>query len=144
MFLPGLGAFVRLQQYPASPREDARVGLAGPMWGLFAAAAGGAGAGVPGWPSGASVARAAAWLNLFNLLPLGSLDGGRGFRSLSRGQRWLVAGCMALAWGISHEAILGLLCIVGAARASFGQGAEPDRGVLGQFAFLVVALAGLC
>jgi len=25
-----------------------------------------------------------------------------------------------------------------------GQAAEPDRGVLAQFAFLVVALAGLC
>jgi Zn-dependent protease len=144
MFVPGLGAFVRMEQYPVSPREDARVGLAGPMWGLFAAGAAWAGALATGWPSWAAVARTAAWLNLFNLLPLASLDGGRGFRSLSRGQRWLLVGCLALAWGISHEAILGLLCIVAAARASFGQGAEPDRGVLAQFAFLVIALAGLC
>ena len=56
----------------------------------------------------------------------------------------MLVGCLALAWWISHEAILGLLCIVAAARASFGQGAEPDRGVLAQFAFLVTALAGLC
>ena len=33
------GAFIRLKQYPASPREEARVGLAGPIWGLGAAAA---------------------------------------------------------------------------------------------------------
>ena len=144
MFVPGLGAFVRMEQYPVSPREDARVGLAGPKWGLVAAAAAWAGAVATGWASWAAVARAAAWLNLFNLLPLASLDGGRGFRSLSRGQRWLLVGCLALTWGMSHEAILGLLCIVGAARASFGQAAAPDRGVLGQFAFLVVALAGLC
>jgi len=144
MFVPGLGAFVRMEQYPVSPREDARVGLAGPTWGLFAAAAAWTGAVATGWASWAAVARAAAWLNLFNLLPLASLDGGRGFRSLSRGQRWLLVGCLALAWGMSHEAILGLLCLVAAARAGFGQGAEPDRGVLGQFAFLVVALAGLC
>jgi Zn-dependent protease len=144
MFVPGLGAVVRMEQYPVSPREDARVGLAGPMWGLFAAAAAWAGALATGWPSWAAVARTAAWLNLFNLLPLASLDGGRGFRSLSRGQRWLLVGCLALAWGLSHEAILGLLCIVAAVRAGFGQAAQPDRGVLAQFAFLVLALAGLC
>ena len=144
MFVPGLGAFVRMEQYPVTPREDARVGLAGPMWGLFAAAAAWAGALATGWPSWAAVARAAAWLNLFNLLPLASLDGGRGFRSLSRGQRWLVVGCLALAWGTTHEGILALLFVVAAARASFGQPAEPDRGVLGQFAFLVLALAALC
>ena len=32
MFLPGIGAVVRLQQHPASPSEDARIGLAGPLW----------------------------------------------------------------------------------------------------------------
>ena len=38
MFIPGVGAFVRLGQYPVDAREDARVGLAGPLWGLVAAA----------------------------------------------------------------------------------------------------------
>ena len=37
MFIPGFGAFVRLKAYPANPGEDARVGLAGPFWGLGAA-----------------------------------------------------------------------------------------------------------
>ena len=32
MFLPGVGAVVRLRQPPASPSEDARIGLAGPLW----------------------------------------------------------------------------------------------------------------
>jgi len=144
MFVPGLGAFVRMEQYPVSPREDARVGLAGPMWGLAAAAATWVVAVATGWPSWAAVARTAAWLNLFNLLPIASLDGGRGFRSLSRAQRWVLVGCLALAWGFSHEAILGLLGIVAALRAGFGQAGEPDNGVLAQFAFLVLALAGLC
>lgn len=36
MFIPGFGALVRLKQNPASPVEDARVGLAGPLWGLGA------------------------------------------------------------------------------------------------------------
>ena len=34
MFLPGLGAVVRLKQYPRTAMEDARVGLAGPIWGV--------------------------------------------------------------------------------------------------------------
>src|SRR2546430_4861243 len=40
MFIPGVGAVVRLKQYPADRREDARVGLAGPLWGRPAAAGG--------------------------------------------------------------------------------------------------------
>ena len=39
MFIPGFGAMVRLHEYPASPKEDAEVGLAGPVWGLGAAVA---------------------------------------------------------------------------------------------------------
>ena len=37
MFLPGLGAVVLLKQQLVSPRENARMGLAGPLWGLGAA-----------------------------------------------------------------------------------------------------------
>jgi len=36
MFIPGVGAFIRLKQYPTDRREDARVGLAGPIWGAGA------------------------------------------------------------------------------------------------------------
>jgi Zn-dependent protease len=39
MFVPGLGAFVRLKQYPSDAHEDARTGLAGPLWGLGASLA---------------------------------------------------------------------------------------------------------
>jgi Zn-dependent protease len=31
-----------------------------------------------------AIARVGAWINLFNLLPIPPLDGGRGFRPLSR------------------------------------------------------------
>src|SRR6185369_768538 len=36
MFVPGLGAFVRLKSHPPTPAQDARVGLAGPVWGAAA------------------------------------------------------------------------------------------------------------
>jgi len=38
MFVPGFGAFVRMHEHAATPSEDARIGLAGPLWGLGAAA----------------------------------------------------------------------------------------------------------
>ena len=39
LFIPGLGAVIRLRQSFINPREDARVGLAGPIWGCGAALA---------------------------------------------------------------------------------------------------------
>ena len=48
MFVPGVGALVRLQQPVTNTREDADIGLAGPIYGLgaalFAGATGAAGA----------------------------------------------------------------------------------------------------
>ena len=77
LFIPGLGALIRLQQQIVNPREDADIGLAGPIYGLGAAAVS-----LGLWycteqPIFAAIAGVGAWINLFNLLPLGSLDGGR-------------------------------------------------------------------
>ena len=98
MFIPGLGAMVRLKESPASAREDARVGLAGPIWGLAAALLTYAAYGLTGWASLAAIARVAAWINLFNLIPVWQLDGSRGFRALTRLQRGLVTAVMAAMW----------------------------------------------
>lgn len=54
MFIPGVGAFVRMHEHAATPSEDAQIGLAGPIWGLGAAlaalAAGGSGSSSPRSP----------------------------------------------------------------------------------------------
>ena len=97
MFIPGLGAMVRMKQYPQSPREDARVGLAGPVWGLGAALLTYAVYLGSGWEAWAAIARVAAWINLFNLIPVWQLDGSRGFASLVRPHRWIAVGAIALA-----------------------------------------------
>ena len=81
MFIPGLG-LVRLQQQVVNPREDAEIGLAGPIYGLGAALAC-----LCMWlatkqPIFAAVAGVGAWINLFNLLPIGYLHGGRGFHAM--------------------------------------------------------------
>src|SRR5256714_11336580 len=74
MFIPGVGAVVRLKQYPADRREDARVGLAGPIWGPGAAAVGFGGNRGPGHRMLGAIAHFGAWTNLFHLLPVRRLD----------------------------------------------------------------------
>ncbi|HEX7860769.1 MAG TPA: site-2 protease family protein [Verrucomicrobiae bacterium] len=142
MFIPGLGAFIRMKQYPASPHEDARVGLAGPVWGLGAAVASwliflGTGA-----PIFAAIARFGAWVNLFNLLPIFQLDGGHAFRALTKKERALIAALMFVMWITTHEGLLLILAAVAAFRA-FQKDAptQRDTKILLHFAFLIITLS---
>jgi len=142
MFLPGLGAVVRLHQYPQSPLEDARVGLAGPIWGLGASLATLVLFYATQLPIIAAIATVGAWINLFNLLPVWQLDGARGFRSLSRQQRWIALAVIAATWVLTQEGLLVLLGI-GAAFQCFAKNAPEDgdaRGLL-SYAGLVISLA---
>jgi Zn-dependent protease len=144
MFIPGLGAFVRLKQSPATVREDARVGLAGPVWGLATAIVCALLGQVLQGELLRALAKTGAWINLFNLLPLGSLDGGRAFRALSRPFRLTALAALALAWWISRDGIL-LLLMAGAGYRCFGRDTptEGDRGALATYVVLVVSLAAL-
>ena len=145
MFIPGVGAFVRLKQSPASAREDARVGLAGPLWGLAAAVAAALAYLATGSPIWGAIARFGAWVNLFNLLPVWQLDGGRGFRALSRGQRWMVAAVMGVAWLASGEGLLVLVGLAAAARAWGSEAPEEgDQRAFLELLVLVAALSALC
>ena len=146
MFIPGFGALVRLRQSPASPREDARIGLAGPLWGLGAALVAYGVYRATGWASWAAIARIGAWLNLFNLLPFWQLDGARGFHSLSRGQRLMAAGGIAIAWLFTREGLLLLLLLLALVQAfrSRPEASGGDRVALGQYLLLVGVLSALC
>ncbi len=142
MFIPGIGAVVRLKQYPVTPREDARVGLAGPIWGLAAAAVAYAVYRATGSQTWGAIAQVGAWVNLFNLLPVWQLDGARGFRALTRGDRWVVVALVALMWVATHEGLLVLLFLV-SGYAAFRSPApeEGDRRALFEFGMLVVVLS---
>lgn len=118
MFIPGVGAFVRMQESPASPREDARVGLAGPWWGLGAAVGSFAVHAATGMKFWLAIAHTGAWINLFNLLPVWQLDGGRGANALSRVQRVLLLLATLALWAYTHEGLLLLLGIGFAWRVS--------------------------
>ena len=142
MFIPGFGAFIRQKQYPASDHEDARVGLAGPLWGLFAATAAYVIHLASGYQIYAAIAQWGAVLNLFNLLPVWQLDGSHGFRALSKLERAGVALLCGLMSMIVHQPWLLIICIVAAFRA-FEPSAPQKRNatIFTEFAFLVIALS---
>jgi Zn-dependent protease len=142
MFIPGLGAVVRLDQYPQTAREDARVGLAGPVWGLGASVAVLLAFWATGYPLLAAVGAVGAWINLFNLVPFWQLDGGRGFRSLSRPQRWIAVAVIAATWAVTREGLLVLLLIAAGFQCLSKNAPESGdtRGLL-TYAGLVGSLA---
>jgi Zn-dependent protease len=141
MFIPGVGAFVRMKQYPATPSEDATVGLAGPLWGLGAAVVTYALFLLTGNGIFAALTHIGALINVFNLMPLGPLDGGRGFRALSRPQRWLAMLVTGAIWYFTNEGLLLLVLIMGVLRALATDAPERgDRAVLAKFVLLVAGL----
>jgi Zn-dependent protease len=144
MFIPFVGAIVRMRQYPHDVGEDARVGLAGPIWGLGSAVAAWLAAITTGLPIWYAIAHTAAWLNLFNLLPIWQLDGGRGFRALTRKQRGIAAAAAVAMWALTHQTIL-LLIALGAGYRLFSRDypAEDDNVVLMQYVGLIVLLSML-
>jgi Zn-dependent protease len=76
-FIPGLGAFVAQKQMTANNVQDAASALAGPVVGIAASAicqAYGIATGNPFWVVAAHIGYL---LNLFNLIPVLPLDGGR-------------------------------------------------------------------
>ncbi len=144
MFIPGIGALVRLKQYPPTPRADARVGLAGPIWGLGAALACYAVFLATGAQIWGAIAKTAGFLNLFNLIPVWQLDGGRGFRSLSRVERWIMLAVTLVAWWLTKEGLL-LLIALGAIYRAFQKDAPTERDPVGLAIFtgLIAALSWL-
>ncbi len=142
MFVPGLGAYVRLHENPANPVENARVGLGGPVWGLIATALCFGAFELSGAPILGALTRLSAWINLFNLLPFWQLDGNRGLAALTKMQRLALAGVTLVAFVLTHEGLLVLITIMIAFRA-FGKDAavNGDKATLYKFAVLLVALA---
>jgi Zn-dependent protease len=140
-----VGAVIRVQQAFENHIQDARVGLAGPFWGLGAAVACTLSYFYFQLPLLAALARTGAWINLFNLIPFWQLDGGRGFHSLNRAQRWLAFGAIGLTLLLTREPFL--LVLMGFALFQCFRKEMPEEadGVgLFQYVLLVFVLACLC
>lgn len=144
MFVPGLGAFVRLNQYPTDAHEEARTGLAGPLWGCGAALLTALCGTLLDSATLTSIASIAASINLFNLIPVWQLDGARGLHALHQGERFAIAGVFLLSALALHQWLPAIAGAVTLARA-FGAGgpAHPtgDRRMAYLFAALITLLA---
>jgi len=144
MFVPGVGAYIRMHRAPPDARTDARVGLAGPAAGAAVALALYALARLMGSPLALALAHAGAVVNLFNLVPVWSLDGARGFSALTRAQRLGIVALTGGALYATNEGILWLVLIVAALRLLSSRAPERgDGGAFAGFAALVVALSAL-
>jgi Zn-dependent protease len=144
MFIPGLGAFIRLRGRNLPPIPDARIGLAGPIYGLGAALAAAALYYLTGNQIWAVIAHFGAVINMFNLIPVWQLDGSRGLRSLSRYQRGIVLFAAGVLWLVTSAPMLVLVALACAWRLFTRDWQEqPDRNGLLQFVGLLVALSVL-
>jgi Zn-dependent protease len=133
LFVPFLGAVVWAKSLGGHALAEARVGLAGPVLGTIGAAAC-----LPiAWATGSNLWTALAFtgffLNLFNLLPVVPLDGGRAMAAMAPWM-WFVglAGVVALAFAFPNPIIL-VIAVIGALDV-YGRwtrrrrGLEDDRG----------------
>jgi Zn-dependent protease len=96
IFIPFMGAFIALKEAPKNAWMEASVGIGGPILGSLGALV----CNSLGELLGAPIFFALAWfgyfLNLFNLTPVGMLDGGRIVTAMSR---WLwLPGFAVLLW----------------------------------------------
>jgi Zn-dependent protease len=89
VFIPFFGALIALKEQPRSPLQEARIALAGPIWGSAAAVGMAALYLATHQRIYLSLAYTGFFLNLFNLTPLGFLDGGRVTRVFSR-HAWIL------------------------------------------------------
>ncbi len=113
LFIPFMGAVIGMRGMPKNAWREAEIALAGPLLGSLAAAAVWA---VGAWQNSQfliALAFVGFFLNLFNLIPIVPLDGGRAVAALHPAF-WLLglAGLVALEV-VSPSPILPLIIIVG-------------------------------
>jgi Zn-dependent protease len=143
VFIPGLGALVRLRQHVTDPVVDARIGLAGPIWGLGAGIAAYVVGAIAASPIWFAIAQLTGYVNLFNLIPVWQLDGARGFHALGRPARLLVAGAAIAMFLVTSQRLLILVAAVAAFQAFRKTDNRTDSRTLLEFLVLILSLSML-
>ena len=127
VFIPFLGALVWAKSLGGNALAEARVGLAGPVLGTIGAAACLPIAAATGSDLWRALAFTGFFLNLFNLLPVTPLDGGRAMAALAPWM-WFVglAAIVVLALAFPNPIIL-VIAVVGAFDV-YGRWSRRRRG----------------
>jgi Zn-dependent protease len=127
VFIPFLGALVWAKSLGGNALAEARVGLAGPILGTIGAAACLPIAAATGSDLWQALAFTGFFLNLFNLLPVTPLDGGRAMAALAPWM-WFVglAAIVVLAFAFPNPIIL-IIAVVGAFDV-YGRWSRRRRG----------------
>lgn len=113
LFIPFLGAVVGMKQLPDDAWKEARVALAGPILGSLGAAAVWVAAEWTGSEFLLALAFVGFFLNLFNLIPIVPLDGGRAAAAIHPAV-WLVGLILMVGLAVVRpNPILFLIVIVG-------------------------------
>lgn len=148
LFIPFLGAMIGMKQLPDDAWKEARVALAGPILGSLGAAA----VWVAGEATGSELLVALAFvgffLNLFNLIPIVPLDGGRAAAALHPAVWFAGLLMMVGLLVVSPNPILILIVIVGGLELwrrwrERGEAAEYYRLPVSQRAAVAVVYIGL-
>ncbi|MDB6115555.1 MAG: site-2 protease family protein [Lacunisphaera sp.] len=111
VFIPFMGAFIALKDAPRNAWMEACVGLGGPVFGAAGSLACEVIYLVTGYELFRALAYSGFFLNLFNLAPIGFLDGGRIATALSP---WLwIAGLVIIsAMAIMHPNVIVIVILV--------------------------------
>ena len=113
MFIPFLGAVVAMKELPKDAAAEARVGLAGPVLGSVAALVPLGLYGLTGNELFQALAFVGFFLNLFNLLPVLPLDGGRAMAALSPWMWFVGYGLLIAATFVFPNPIMLLILLFG-------------------------------
>lgn len=113
VFIPFIGAFVAMRGLPRNAFIEAKVGIAGPILGCIGAWAVLAAAALTSRPSLGALAHVALLINLFNLIPVSPLDGGRVAGAFPR-PFWIVGYALGIvALVVTRSPLLLIVLLVG-------------------------------
>lgn len=126
IFIPLMGAFVLMGVGPMDARDEAEIALAGPFAGTLGSIACVVAYIPTHQPTLLTIAFINLAINLFNMLPLGPLDGGRATRAISK---WLLAPWLIVLVVISlctFDLLIGLLAGAALIQVLFLRDRDPS------------------
>jgi Zn-dependent protease len=111
MFIPFLGAFITMKEHPQDALTEAEIGYGGPLFGALGSSL--------VWAAGLwiheplllAVASFSLMINLFNMMPVGMLDGGRIVAAIDP-RLWLLGLVGMTVWFFQTHSVIMLIIIV--------------------------------